>query len=293
MLSNSPPLFPSLNFVPASADMFCTGGGFMGKAKLTGIIIGAVAVIVTWGHASWGGETTVYATSGYFTWNEKIAGADFINERGMLSGLGLARRDTVLDAIALEELVEIWGGNLDYDGHDVTNSRPLHSDTTYLGTREEIAVGERWPLTGTVAAGPLFGIGHRFWIRTRSSEDWNLVYGTVGGTATYAAGQWQLLAKGGISLPLYTRSHVSLESAGYEDVVTRPRGEPAPFAEVSARRGAWSLGVRYEEMRFAESVRVTTRTIGQPGNGIAVIDSHAFQPASTAKLIGMKLEYHF
>lgn len=265
----------------------------MGNGKLGAIIIVAIVAVFLSETVSWGGETTVYATSGYFTWNEKIDGADFINERGMMTGLGIARNGTVLDMLLMEGLVEIWGGNLDYDGHDVTNTRPLNSDTTYLGTREELAAAAPWPVTGKLAAGPLVGAGHKFWIRTRSSEDWNLVYGKIGGTATYTAGEWQLLAKGGIAYPLYTRSHVSLESAGYEDVVTRPRGEAAPFAEVSVRREAWSLGVRYEEMRFAESPRVATRTTGQPGNGVAVIDSHAFQPASTSKLIGVKVEYHF
>jgi hypothetical protein len=265
----------------------------MGKAQLAGIIIGAVALIVMGGRVSWSGETTVYATSGYFTWNEKIAGRNFINERGMITALGIARSGIVLDMLPMEGLVEVWGGNLDYDGHDVTNSRPLYSDTTYLGTREEITAAGRWPVAGKLAAGPLVGAGHKFWIRTRSSEDWNLVYGKFGGTAAYADGEWQLLLKGGIAYPLYTRSHVSLESAGYEDVVTRPRGEAAPFAEASVRRGAWSLGVRYEEMRFAESARVATRSTGQPGNGVAVIDSQAFQPESTSKLVGVKLEYHF
>ena len=265
----------------------------MGSVRLAGMILGVIACIGIWGSDSWGGETKIYATSGYFTWDEQIGGADFIKERGMMNALGISRSGMVLDLFLMEGLVEVWGGNLDYNGHDVTNTRTLQSDTTYLGTRVEVAIAKRWPITGRFAAGPLAGAGHKFWIRTRSSEDWNLVYGKIGAVADYSAGEWQMKLRGGVDIPLYTRSHVSLEAAGFEDVVTRPRGQAAPFVEASVRQGAWSIGLRYEEMRFAESARVATRTTAQSGNGVAVIDSQAFQPASTSKLIGMKLEYHF
>ena len=265
----------------------------MGSVRLAGMILGVILCIGMRGSNSWGGETKIYATSGYFTWNEQIEGADFIRERGMMTALGISRSGVVFDSFPMEGLVEVWGGNLDYDGHDVTNTRALQSDTTYLGTREELSVAKRWTTTGRFAAGPLAGAGHKFWIRTRSNEDWNMVYGKIGVLVDYSAGEWQMKLRGGVDVPLYTRSHVSLESAGFEDVVTRPRGQAAPFGEASIGQGAWSIGLRYEEMRFAESARVATRTTAQPGNGVAVVDSQAFQPQSDSTLIGLKVEYRY
>ena len=265
----------------------------MGSVRLAGMILGVIMCIGMVGSDAWGGETKIYATSGYFTWNEQIEGADFIRERGMMTALGISRSGVVFDSFPIEGLVEVWGGNLDYDGHDVTNTRTLQSDTNYLGTREELAIAKQWQAAGRFAAGPLAGAGHKFWIRTRSNEDWNMVYGKIGVLADYSAGEWQMKLKGGVDIPLYTRSHVSLESAGFEDVVTRPRGQAAPFVEASVGQGAWSIGLRYEEMRFAESARVATRTTAQPGNGVAVVDSQAFQPQSDSTLIGLKVEYHY
>lgn len=257
--------------------------------------VAAVVLMLTaaWSGSAIAGETQVYLKSGYFTWNEKINGSDFVKENGMMTAFGVARSDTLFGNVVLEELIEVWGGSLDYDGHDVTNTTVLKSDTVYLGTREEFTAGIKFPLGGNLSAGPLAGIGHKFWIRTRSNEDWNAIYGKLGAAADYKAAAYGVFVNGGVQIPIYTRSHVSLGAAGFEDVVTNPKSKPSVFAEIGVRRAAWSIGVTYEEMNFAKSDSVSTKSTTPLQNGVAVINSLAFQPDSSSSLVAFKVRYHF
>src|SRR6185369_15506309 len=88
----------------------------------------------------WAGENSVYFKSGWFTWDETVDGRSFVREQGLLYRAGFVRKDEV-SVLNMSELVEVWGGNLDYDGHDITGSVPMKTDTNYLGTKEEVALG--------------------------------------------------------------------------------------------------------------------------------------------------------
>ncbi|GFO69242.1 hypothetical protein GMLC_28210 [Geomonas limicola] len=237
------------------------------------------------------GEVSVYLKSGYFTWDEKLNGASFVKETGAMFGAGVAHQGEVA-GLKLAELAEVWGGNLNYDGHDLTNTTKIDSDTSYLGTREEGSLGIRLPLPAGFSVEPFVGMGHKFWIRTRSGEDWNTIYAKVGVGSDVAIGESTVFAKAGLLMPLYTRNHVSLASAGYSDVVTEPKSLPSAFAEAGVKRGAFALSVEYEGMRFGESDKVpTSRLAGNPG---AVIQNNqAFQPDSEAHLFSLKLAYSF
>ena len=93
-------------------------------------------------------------------------------------------------------------------------------------------------------------------------------------------------------LPVYTRSHASLSSAGYNDVVTQPKAKLSAFAEGGIRRGAFAISVEYEGMRFGQSDKVSTSRRNTSA-GVVVQNSQAFQPDSSSNLYSLKLCYSF
>lgn len=257
----------------------------MAAAAVTSVIMIGGAVTAQ------AGETSFYVKSGWYTWSEKINGASFVKEKGFLHGVGVTRRDTVRP-ITIGERFEVWGGNLDYDGHDVTGTVPLKSDTNYLGTREEFALSAKIPQTTAASFEPFAAIGHKFWIRTRSGEDWNTFYGKVGAAGEYAGRSATFYVKGGAILPLYTRNHVDLSTAGLDDVVTEPKSRISAFAEGGVKAGAFTVSVEYEGLKFGESAKVPTHSLSS-SQGTAVVNGQAYQPASTSTFVSLKVTYTF
>jgi len=134
-------------------------------------------------------ESTWYTRIDYFHWNERLDGADFVNEDGPLVTLGYTRR-TGPERFR----IELFGGDVNYDGsgqfEDGTTD-PLSSRTGYLGTRAEydLLLEPDWAPRLSFLA----GVGTRFWIRdlrdgvSRSSypvygyqETWWTVYPYLG-----------------------------------------------------------------------------------------------------------------
>ncbi|GFO56430.1 hypothetical protein GMSM_34370 [Geomonas sp. Red276] len=247
---------------------------------MLGIPAGAVA-----------GETSVYIKSGWYNWRENLNGSSFVKESGLMHGVGAARKDS-FEPVTLREKLEIWGGNLDYDGHDITGTVPLKSDTSYLGTREEVAVSLPLAAGEGVTVEPFAGLGHKFWIRTRSSEDWNTFYSKVGLGGEVVARDLRIFAKGGALIPIYTRTRVTLSDAGYQDVVTEPRSQPSAFVEGGVKVGSFVLSVEFEGMNFGESSRVATHSLSA-GQGAAVVNGFAFQPKAHSDFVSFKLAYQF
>jgi hypothetical protein len=238
------------------------------------------------------GETSVYLKSGYFTWSEKLNGSPFVKETGFLHAAGVTREDD-LSALTIAETLELWGGNLDYDGHDLTGATQLKSDTSYLGTKEEIVVGVKLATCPRLTLMPFAALGHKFWIRTRSSEDWNSFYGKAGVRGEMKTGFGALFVKAGALAPLYTRNHVSLSSGGYTDVVTEPKSEISAFGEAGVKLGAWAVSMEYEGMRFGQSAKVSTNRITNAQNGVVIQNNLAYQPDSQSDLFSLKVAYSF
>jgi hypothetical protein len=267
----------------------------MKTAHITGMLK-AVALVALFcassaAQSARAGEISVYVKSGWFTWDEKLNGTPFVKEKGVMSGAGITRKD-ILKGVSLAGMAEVWGGNINYDGHDITGQNKIESDTSYLGTKEETSVGVKLRVGDALSFEPFVGAGHRFWIRTRSGEDWNSIYTKAGLESDLQAGGCTWYLKGGALLPVYTRSHVSLSSAGYDDVVTYPKAKLSGFAEGGVKLGAFAISVEYEGMRFGESDKVSTsRRSTTPG---AIIqNSQAFQPESSSNLYSLKVAYSF
>lgn len=106
-------------------------------------------------------ESTWYTREEYFHWNERLDGADFVNEYGLLITLGYQRR------VGAERYrAELFGGTMHYDGgaqFEDGSTEPLISKTGYLGARGEydLLIEPDWlPKTSL-----LLGVGTRFWFR--------------------------------------------------------------------------------------------------------------------------------
>jgi hypothetical protein len=261
-------------------------GNLKGLAIIAALVIGSAAL------PAQAGETSVYLKTGWFTWDEKVNGSSFVKEKGFLHGAGIARKDDV-SALSIAELLEVWGGNLDYDGHDLTGSTPIKSDTSYLGTREQVDLAVKIPVGSALSFEPFAALGHKFWIRTRSSEDWNSFYARAGVAGELKSPGCTLFVKGGAVVPIYTRTHVSLSDAGFTDVVTEPKSQVSGFAEGGMKLGAFAVSVEYEGMRFGQSGKVVTTRLSGVGKGVAVIGGQAFQPESSSDLFSLKLSYSF
>jgi len=237
------------------------------------------------------GETSVYLKTGWFSTGEELNGNPLVKEKGFLHGAGIARRDEV-SALSIAEFFEGWGGNLDYDGHDLTGVTTVKTTTSYIGTREEVSVGIPLP-AGTLSFGPLAAVGHKFWVRTRSGEDWNSFYTKAGMAGELKTTGAMLFVKGGALVPLYTRDHASISGAGYADVVVEPKSEVSGFAEGGIKLGAFAVSLEYEGMRFGESAKVSTRKSTNGPNGVVVVNGQAYQPGFHSSLYSLKLAYSF
>lgn len=267
-----------------------TRAGSAWAATLKGFVL--VAALIGCATSAYAGETSLYFKSGWYTWDETVNGSSFVKEKGVLHGLGVTRQDDV-SLITLSERFELWGGNLDYDGHDVTGSTPINGDTNYFGTREEVALSVKLPAGNHLIVEPFAGVGHKFWLRTRSSEDWNTFYGKGGVAAEMTTSSGTLFARGGAMVPIYTRTHVSLSDSGYEDVVIEPASRISAFAEGGMRVGDFTLSVEYEGMEFGQSPKVPVRGTSSAGKGAVVSDGTASQPASSSNYVSLKLTFTF
>jgi hypothetical protein len=255
------------------------------------ITVGALLLTMTQANAASAAEVSFYLKSGWFTWDEQLNGSPFVKEKGLLYGAGVTRRDE-LAGWSVTELAEVWGGSLDYDGHDVTGTSSIKSQTAYLGTKEEAAAGYKLPVATRISLEPFAAVGHRFWIRTRSGEDWNSFYGKAGVTGEVRTDWGSVYLKGGALLPIYTRNHVSLTNAGYSDVVTEPKNLVSAFAEAGVTRGHLGLSIEYEGLRFGESSKVATSKLGNLP-GAVIQNNQAYQPDSHSHLVSLKLAYTY
>jgi hypothetical protein len=250
------------------------------------------ALLVLTGANAFAGESAFYLKTGWFTWDETVNGSSFVREEGVMYAAGVTRKDD-LGAVNVSELLEVWGGNPDYHGHTLASLAEVNSDTDYLGTREEVALAMNFPAGGAVSLEPSVGIGHKFWVRTRSSEDWNTFYARPGLRGDFMSGDWRFFVKAGALVPFYTRTHVSLTGAGFSDVVTEPETRVSAFAEGGVRAGAFTVGVEYEGMKFGESKKVVTNRVASSGSGVVILANQAYQPATSSSLVSLKVSYSF
>jgi hypothetical protein len=203
-------------------------------------------------------ESTWYSRVEYFHWNERLDGADFVNEYGVLPTVGYQHRS------GPERFrLELFGSTMDYHGaamYDDGSSEPLTCTTNYLGVRGEydlLLEPDFWPRVSFFA-----GIGTRFWIRdlvdglTESGnpvmgyqETWWTIY-------PYLGVESRRVVRDGLELYGSGRigcTAVTYERAGYFDVTLYPKAGLEGQAELGVRSRRLLLAAYLEAMTWRES----------------------------------------
>lgn len=237
------------------------------------------------------GEMEVYLKTGWLALQETIAGKSFVRDEGWINGAGILGSGGS-DNHWYQGKLEVWGGDLSYNGHDLQNTVPIISRSAYVGTTEEAISGETIFPTDRGGAGIFVGIGHKFWIRTNSAEDWNCIYAKAGLSGELSLERASLFANAGALFPLYTRIHADLSSSGYEGVVTYPKSQLSGFGAAGVRLSRFVLSVEYEAMHFGKSPEVALNSsVTQPG--VAVSPGRAFQPDTRIDQLFFRVAYRF
>lgn len=239
--------------------------------------------------------STWYTRAEYFHWNERVDGADFVNEKGALYTLGYERR------IGCERFrVELFGGDMNYDGGlqwDDGTYEPSTSRTRYLGCRgeyEHLIEPSWWP-----NATFLLGVGSRFWIR-----DIKAGYGDYGSWSDETQEAWwtfypylglEARRPLGGDFELYSLSRVGATALTYDysntyNLPVYPRLGVVAGVELGIRGPRLALSGACELMSWSRSA--DQHFSAYDSNDNLVLWS-VNQPASTMLTVGGKLSYSF
>jgi hypothetical protein len=238
-------------------------------------------------------ESSWYFREESFHWNERFAGADFVNEYGPLSTLGYQHRS------GIERFrLEIFGGTVAYYGGaqlaDGTTEPYDQSDgTNYIGFRGE------YELLIEPAALPqirfVAGLGTRFWFRDLQD--------TVLGDGTYVTGYqetwWTIYPYIGVEtreskepgLHFYGLARVgatafTYQYADYIDPINYPLYSDTVLYPRCGVTAQLQLGARYQGFSLVAYTELMTWGQSDEVRG-------ALQPASTMFTIGGQVGYTF
>jgi hypothetical protein len=226
-------------------------------------------------------QSAWYTRIDYFHWNERIDGADFVNESGALWTLGYQRR------IGRERFrAELFGADVDYQGgaqFDDGSVEPLSSSTRYLGMRGECEFLIEPP--GLPERMFFLGIGTRFWVRDLQDgvsdygspvegyqETWWTIYPYLGMEARRPLAGGEFYASARLGLTPLTYQHVS-----YFDLALYPRLGVMGGAELGLRGQHLFLAGSFEAMSWSHSPMVRD----------------CFQPNSAMYTVGLKTGLNF
>ena len=182
---------------------------------------------------------------------------------------------------------ELYGGSVRYSGSYLFSGAPAEGTTVYSGILNELNAIYRF--SGERGFQLVTGLGLDYWTRKFSeiqSEDWSVVYGRLGAALGGGTAQgW--FAGGGVKYPIYVDEDAHFTDIGFDsNPRLHPLGATSAYADIGYRFGRhWTLSGYYDSYRFKESLKAgTTR------GGLALL---VWQPASTAKAVGLRLQHHF
>ncbi|MFA5073826.1 MAG: hypothetical protein WC539_08030 [Nitrospirota bacterium] len=242
------------------------------------------------------GEANAYLALEWFEWKEFNNGTQLLKETGPRYGLGFSYTFEFLKQhLILKPKVEIFGGEVDYDGQTQAGV-PVKTDTTYFGGKLEADLGWRFGSLQSTSLEPFAGLGFRAWLRdiqnaTASNgtqaigytEEWITVYLRAGLRGDIAVGEKaRLFAEVGGKFPFYNENTAYLSDAGLgSDVTLKPGNRPSLFAEIGMKYKLVKASLYYDSMRFSKSDVVYSGSIGY------------LQPKSDADMYGIKIGVAF
>jgi hypothetical protein len=227
-------------------------------------------------------ESTWYTRVDYFHWNERVDGADFVNEYGTLVSLGYENR---IDRQRYRG--ELFGATMMYVGSSQSPGFPdvpLYSTTKYLGFRLEYDL--LFEPEGLPQVSFFAGLGTRFWIRDMP-DDFDVNGDPVSG---YQETWWTIYPYIGIEkrrthdegLEFYYSARIGCTPITYQRVVDfdttlYPQCGLTGNLEAGIRSRRFLLSAYFEAMSWTQSDVVRG----------------SLQPASSFTTIGFKAGYCF
>jgi hypothetical protein len=239
-------------------------------------------------------ESTWYYRLDSFHWNERLNGADFVNENGPIFTLGYTRRN------GPERFrFELFGGSVAYDGgaqytddQGVYQTEPYHlsNGTDYLGVRGEydlLIEPSDWTYVRIV-----LGAGTRFWVRdlhdavlpdayvSGYQETWWTFYPYVGlETKVLDQNAFHFFGSARVGLTAFTYQYADIADPYYGTggSVLHPRLGVTSQAEFGVACRRFTLSAFTEVMTWGESSMVRD----------------SLQPASLMLTMGGRVGYSF
>ncbi|KKT43163.1 MAG: hypothetical protein UW32_C0002G0024 [Candidatus Wolfebacteria bacterium GW2011_GWE2_44_13] len=231
---------------------------------------------------------TTYGKVGYFSWMEwRDNGDEYIRDDGVLYAVGVTRTDRFLKHLILSETIEVWGGDVVYDGEVIATGESFRrNDNTYIGMREEVRATAEIPIR-SVRFSPFVGLEHKWWSREVEDEVWDMAFTRVGARIAHVTPKTTVYIEGGAALPLYTKNHwATSDFTDFPDVVLRPKARPGAFGEMGVKGTRWSCALSYERIDFAKSDPVVlVSDTGSKGT--------FWQPKSSTSTGWLKIGYSF
>jgi hypothetical protein len=223
----------------------------------------------------------VYISTEEYVWKEFLDdGSQALKENGMLFGIGFAFYHEFRNHLTIKPSIEIFGGSTDYDGH-TQSGIPATTTVGYSGLKLGVDGGYRFRPSESVFLEPFGGIGIRFWTRdikdgTTSTgsptsgykEDWTTVMARLGLRMDVS----MFFFEAAVRYPIYNENTVET------DLTLYPGKQPSYFGEAGVKAGKFKGSVYYETLSFSRSDSVYA------GSGI-----YAYQPKSTATMVGIRL----
>ena len=205
-------------------------------------------------------EKALYGVVESFIWREFADnGQRLVKETGPLIGIGFYIISEQENQFAIKVKGEIFGGQVDYDGHTQAGV-PAFTDTNYFGFKGEIDFGKRIMLAESTFLEPFLGGGYRWWIRDIENgrdifgnpvsgleEIWTSFYVRLGLRGNHnVTDRTYLFAEAGLKLPIYNLNETDL-------VDLEPGIKSSIFAEVGVRANRVKIAAFYDSMRFSKS----------------------------------------
>ncbi|HTP64299.1 MAG TPA: hypothetical protein VMJ66_02830 [Geobacteraceae bacterium] len=250
--------------------------------------------------------TVLFPSFQYFTWEEYLPGGSrALKEEGLVVGTGGTARLNLYDRKLMLKLKgEIFGGDVDYNGHTQNNPsnsarsfRPVNTDVVYFGVKAESDLGWRVPVNA-FSIEPFAGLGYRWWLRdlqssmtldangnpllvAGSTEYWMSFYGRFGARGTWAvADDVTLFAEGGAKYTFYNENRADVPGGS---VTVRPGNEWAAFGEIGVTYKRFRPSVYYEGFRYSRSSVVL----------IPFTTAGVYQPRSDSDIVGVNFSWVF
>jgi len=204
-------------------------------------------------------ESCVYLKVENFVWKEFEGGSRLLEETGPRYGLGVFRHYN-RNGLTFRPMVELYGGNVDYDGQ-TQGGIPIVTETNYLGGKAGFDAGGIITPTPAFYLEPFVGFGAEYWERDIDSSGGGIGYrerwesfsarGGLRGEAGSGSGSVRVFGEAALKWPFSNVNRADLPVIG--KVKVRPKGDLGWNIEGGIKAGPVRIAFFYEMVNFSKS----------------------------------------